>query len=934
VRRGRAAGIGVAVLALVATGVVGIGTPAGGATPRPTDGTIQLHDAPLAAAGAVPPDAADKLAAAPRARVVTLDAATVRAQVDTGRVDLALFPDVVVPLVGDGPVHEGAAGTLTWSGTAPDGGYATLTFSGAAVHGDVFYDGVRYDLAPIGGSTHLVTVEQRDFPDEMEGQVPPGGLPPVDPAAVAGAGDVQASANPVIRVLTWYDAYTSTQFGGNAAAQSEIAATLNEANAAYTRSGIAQSIQSAGIEFVTHTSTGAASTELNRYTNPSDGFLDAVQARRNATGADLVSLVTSLGDACGIAWLPPYLPDASTSEYAYSIVEATCARGTLSFVHELGHNMGAGHGGGNGGGTFSYSNGHTDAVHHFRTIMAYDTNPSCCTRVAHFSSNTVLYNGFSTGSATENNARTLNETGAGIAAYRAAVAPPPANDAFATAIAWTPAAGNPIIGTYAGATKQAGEPDHADAPGGASVWWKYTPSVDTLLTVSTAGSTFDTLLGVYTGSPVSALTKIAANDDAAGTLTSKTQLLADAGTTYSIAVDGYLGATGTISMTITSADPPGQWYHAVSPARIQDSRPTGPQVGPYSTPWGQGTSRTVKVAGVGGVPADAGAVTLNVTVTAPSAASFLTLWPAGQARPLASSLNYTPGQTVPNAVTVKVGTSGNVSVFNAAGTADVIIDVVGYYDDAAGDGYTSLTPARIQDSRPTGPQVGPYATPWGQGTTRTVTAAGAGGVPGGAAAVVVNVTVTNVTGSSFLTIWPSGQARPLASSLNYTPGVTVANAVTVKVGGAGKISVFNAAGRADVIIDVVGYFQPGVGKSFHASTPSRILDSRPGGPRVGPYNTPWSGGVQRTVQAGGSGDVAGNADAVLLNVTATNTTAPSFLTVWPSGQARPLASSLNWAPGATVPNAVSVKLGGQGKTSMYDNAGSVDVIADVAGWYG
>ena len=74
--------------------------------------------------------------------------------------------------------------------------------------------------------------------------------------------------------------------------------------------------------------------------------------------------------------------------------------------------------------------------------------------------------------------------------------------------------------------------------------------------------------------------------------------------------------------------------------------------------------------------------------------------------------------------------------------------------------------------------------------------------------------------------------------------------------------------------------------------------------------------------------------AVVLNVTVTNTTAASYLTVWPSDATQPTASDLNWTPGLTVPNLVVVKVGSDGKIKLYNPAGSTDVIIDVVGWYG
>ena len=83
---------------------------------------------------------------------------------------------------------------------------------------------------------------------------------------------------------------------------------------------------------------------------------------------------------------------------------------------------------------------------------------------------------------------------------------------------------------------------------------------------------------------------------------------------------------------------------------------------------------------LGGVPTTGvSAVVLNVTVTDPNAGSYLTVYPNGASVPTASNLNFTPGQTVPNLVVVKVGSSGMVNVYNAAGGTDVIFDVAGWY---------------------------------------------------------------------------------------------------------------------------------------------------------------------------------------------------------------------------------------------------------------
>jgi hypothetical protein len=124
----------------------------------------------------------------------------------------------------------------------------------------------------------------------------------------------------------------------------------------------------------------------------------------------------------------------------------------------------------------------------------------------------------------------------------------PFNDAFANAIVLRGTSGV-TTGNNVNATEEAGEPAHASGPmGGRSVWWVWTAHAGGSVTISTFGSTFDTLLAVYTGNAVNALTHIASNDDAGGGLQSQVTFTAVAGTTYRIAVDGYYGAYGNIKL--------------------------------------------------------------------------------------------------------------------------------------------------------------------------------------------------------------------------------------------------------------------------------------------------------------------------------------------------------------------------------------------------
>jgi subtilisin family serine protease len=125
---------------------------------------------------------------------------------------------------------------------------------------------------------------------------------------------------------------------------------------------------------------------------------------------------------------------------------------------------------------------------------------------------------------------------------------PPVNDDFGTAATLSLAGPNPVLASNTDATKEPGEPLHAGNAGGASVWWNVTVPSSGTLTLTTEGSDFDTLLAVYTGTSVSSLTPIAANDDHGFHLWSRVEFQAAAGTTYRIAVDGWAGATGSVAL--------------------------------------------------------------------------------------------------------------------------------------------------------------------------------------------------------------------------------------------------------------------------------------------------------------------------------------------------------------------------------------------------
>jgi hypothetical protein len=123
------------------------------------------------------------------------------------------------------------------------------------------------------------------------------------------------------------------------------------------------------------------------------------------------------------------------------------------------------------------------------------------------------------------------------------------------------------------------------------------------------------------------------------------------------------------------AGTPGTWvrvgFNPLNPTRILDTR--------TSSPIGQNSSVNLAVGAPFGVPNLTPAIVVNATVTQGTASSFLTIYPKGISRPAVSNLNWMPGQTVPNLVTVKLSTSGEITIYNAKGTVDVVLDLAGFY---------------------------------------------------------------------------------------------------------------------------------------------------------------------------------------------------------------------------------------------------------------
>lgn len=274
-----------------------------------------------------------------------------------------------------------------------------------------------------------------------------------------------------------------------------------------------------------------------------------------------------------------------------------------------------------------------------------------------------------------------------------------------------------------------------------------------------------------------------------------------------------------------------------------------------------------------------------------------------------------------------------------AGLTSTQLDQVLNWDVGAAPStaFHPVVPYRVLDSRSsTGGWAG---TKLGSGETRPLTVAGTGGaqgVPIGASAVVLNVTATNASAGSFVTAFPAGTARPAPSNLNFGAYETIPNLVTGVLGSGGALSFFNAVGSVDLVADVVGYFDDGSGPGdlFNGIDPTRVLDSRSA---VGDWNGttlgPGPTNARDLVVRGPGTGVPATATSVVLNVTATNSSANSFLAVWPKGAAAPITSNLNFAAFQTIANLVTVQIGTADSVRFLNANGSTDVIADVVGYF-
>jgi hypothetical protein len=211
------------------------------------------------------------------------------------------------------------------------------------------------------------------------------------------------------------------------------------------------------------------------------------------------------------------------------------------------------------------------------------------------------------------------------------------------------------------------------------------------------------------------------------------------------------------------------------------------------------------------VPANAIAVTGNLTVTNQTAAGYVFLGPVATNSPTSSTLNFPVGDTRANGLTVALGGGGTLSATYVSGggqTTQLVLDVTGYFTpDATGATYHSLNPTRLLDTRTGNGLSGPFSA----NIARTFQITGRGGVPANAIAVTGNLTVTNQTAAGYVFLGPVATKSSTSSTLNFPVGDTRANGLTVALGGGGRLSATYVSGggqTTQLVLDVTGYFTP------------------------------------------------------------------------------------------------------------------------------
>jgi YVTN family beta-propeller protein len=393
--------------------------------------------------------------------------------------------------------------------------------------------------------------------------------------------------------------------------------------------------------------------------------------------------------------------------------------------------------------------------------------------------------------------------------------------------------------------------------------------------------------------------------------------------------DATCNSDGTVTVIDGTAPTALQFVPLAQPCRAVDTRPDHGGGGPIQG----GTFQNFPISGAGtcGTMASAAAYSMNVSVVPNGPLGYLTVWPAGQTRPLASTLNSLDGRIKANAAIIPAGASGDISVY-ASNTTNVIVDVNGYFVPVFGSSlaFYPLPPCRVADTRRTDFPQGlgsPFLTGLQQRDFPILNATSCN-IPSSAAAYSLNFSVVPHGALYYMTVWPTGQDRPTVSTLNDIPGQIIANAAIVAAGTDGNVSVY-PTNDTDLVIDINGYFAAAGtgGLSLYGVQPCRVIDTR----HIG-SGQPFSGTLSPPVDVVDSPcGIPSAAQAYVFNASVVPTGALGYLTLWPDGSIQPVVSTLNALDGSISSNMAIVPTS-NGKVDAFAS-GITQLILDISSYF-
>ena len=261
---------------------------------------------------------------------------------------------------------------------------------------------------------------------------------------------------------------------------------------------------------------------------------------------------------------------------------------------------------------------------------------------------------------------------------------------------------------------------------------------------------------------------------------------------------------------------------------------------------------------------------------------------------------------------VAVATMVAVTITGSAVTSDGPASLARSSGDDAR--FVSMTPTRVLDTRTS---TGPVAA--GESVTATLS-----GIPADAAAAVVNVTAANATGNGYLTVWNCDGRAPGTSNGNYVGINTVAANVITAIGDNNEICVQAGDASTEIIVDQMGYFAAGSG--VETITPSRVLDTRTDNGGTGPV-TP---GTKTTITMN---DLADDAVAAIVNITATGAQGDGYFTAWNCDSDAPDTSNGNYVGVTTIANTAIIELGNASTICVTTGDAAADLLVDVFGYF-